>query len=51
MAPRYDQMTKDGLGEGTKKELLHLQKLGVHPEFHGRGIGKMLVRNMLDQAS
>lgn len=50
MLPRYNQLTKEGLGEGVKKDLLHLQVLGVHPEFHQKGIGKTLVRYMLKQS-
>jgi ribosomal protein S18 acetylase RimI-like enzyme len=49
MVPRYEQLPHDGLGEGVKKGLLHLQVLGVHPEFRQKGIGKVLVRHMLKQ--
>ncbi|CUA68942.1 hypothetical protein RSOLAG22IIIB_13864 [Rhizoctonia solani] len=46
----YNQLTVEGLGEGTKKEILHLQVLGVHPDFHRRGVGTALVRHMLVQS-
>ncbi|CAE6484340.1 unnamed protein product [Rhizoctonia solani] len=46
----YNQLTVEGLGEGTKKEILHLQVLGVHPDFHRRGVGKALARHMLVQS-
>lgn len=51
MLPSYNQLTKNGLGEGAKKGLLHLQVLGVHPDFHQKGIGKRLVRYTLEQVS
>ncbi|CAE6518746.1 unnamed protein product [Rhizoctonia solani] len=47
MLPRYNQLTTEGLGEGVKKGLLHLQVLGIHPDFQRRGVGKALVRYML----
>ncbi|CAE6455048.1 unnamed protein product [Rhizoctonia solani] len=50
MMPCYNQLTVEGLGEGVKKELLHLQVLGVHPDFYRRGVGKALVRYMLTQS-
>ncbi|CAE6423227.1 unnamed protein product [Rhizoctonia solani] len=50
MFPSYRQLTVDGLGEGVKKGLLHLQVLGVHPNFHRRGVGKALVGYMLAQS-
>ena len=48
MLPAYRKLTHDGLGEGTKKGLLHLQVLGVHPDFQRKGLGVALVRHMLD---
>ncbi|KAF8744648.1 Acetyltransferase (GNAT) family, partial [Rhizoctonia solani] len=49
MLPRYSQLTLDGLGEGVKKGLFHLQVLGVHPNFHRRGVGRALIDYMLPQ--
>ncbi|KAF8610378.1 hypothetical protein BDV93DRAFT_14533 [Ceratobasidium sp. AG-I] len=48
MLPAYRKLTRDGLGEGTKKGLLHLSLLGVHPDFQRKGLGIALVRHMLD---
>ena len=42
-------MTVEGLGEGVKKGLLHLQVLAVHPEFHRKGLGAALVNEMVKQ--
>ncbi|CAE6523670.1 unnamed protein product [Rhizoctonia solani] len=50
MMPCYNQLTVEGLGEGVKKEMLHLQILAVHPDFYRRGVGKTLVRHMLAQS-
>jgi ribosomal protein S18 acetylase RimI-like enzyme len=49
MLPCYNKLTDDGLGEGTKKGLLHLQILGIHPEFQRRGLGLALVKHRLNQ--
>ncbi|KAH7340620.1 hypothetical protein B0J17DRAFT_626981 [Rhizoctonia solani] len=43
-------LTVEGLGEGVKKGILHLQILGVHPDFHRRGVGKALVHYMLAES-
>ncbi|CEL56837.1 hypothetical protein RSOLAG1IB_12027 [Rhizoctonia solani AG-1 IB] len=51
MLPRYDQLTREGLGDGVKKELLHLQVIGTHPKFQQRGVGKAMIRHMLSQVS
>ncbi|CAE6484565.1 unnamed protein product [Rhizoctonia solani] len=50
MKPCYHQLTVEGLGEGVKKDILHLQILGVHPDFHRRGVGKALVSHMLAES-
>ncbi|KAJ1310036.1 hypothetical protein OPQ81_006789 [Rhizoctonia solani] len=50
MLPRYDQLTTEALGAGVKKGLLHLQVLGVHPDFHRKGVGRALVQYMLEQS-
>ncbi|KAG8738714.1 hypothetical protein FRC11_001192, partial [Ceratobasidium sp. 423] len=42
LLPGFEDLTNEGLGEGIKKGLLHLQLLGVHPDFHRRGLGKAL---------
>ncbi|CAE6463313.1 unnamed protein product, partial [Rhizoctonia solani] len=47
MLPRYKQLSREGLGGGTKKTLLHLRVIGVHPQFQQRGIGKAMVEHML----
>ncbi|CAE6446240.1 unnamed protein product [Rhizoctonia solani] len=49
MSPSYSQLTADGLGEGIKKQIFHLQVLGVHPSYHRMGVGKALVNYMLVQ--
>ncbi|QRW27053.1 Reverse transcriptase (RNA-dependent DNA polymerase) [Rhizoctonia solani] len=40
---------REGLGDGAKKNLLHLQVIGTHPEFQ-KGIGKAMVKHMLAQS-
>ncbi|KAG8738381.1 hypothetical protein FRC12_016784 [Ceratobasidium sp. 428] len=50
MLPRYVKLTDEGLGEGTKKDLLHLQVLGVHPDFQRCGVGSALVKYLLNQS-
>ncbi|KAF8610379.1 hypothetical protein BDV93DRAFT_517508 [Ceratobasidium sp. AG-I] len=47
LLPRYNKFTVEGLGEGVKKGLLHLQVLAVHPEFQRRGLGAALVNEMV----
>ncbi|KAG8714434.1 hypothetical protein FRC11_008474 [Ceratobasidium sp. 423] len=46
LLPGFEDLTNEGLGEGIKKGLLHLQLLGVHPDFHRRGLGKALNENL-----
>ncbi|KAG8709008.1 hypothetical protein FRC08_018589 [Ceratobasidium sp. 394] len=50
MQPRYAKLADQGLGEGVKKDLFHLQVLGVHPDFQRRGLGSALVKHTLDQS-
>lgn len=49
MLPRYEQLTQDGLGDGVKKASLHLQILGVLPEYRQKGTGRALAKHMLEQ--
>ncbi|GAB1517297.1 hypothetical protein RhiTH_000343 [Rhizoctonia solani] len=51
MLPCYNQLSREGLGDGAKKNLLHLQVIGTHPEFQQQGIGKAMVKHMLAQVS
>ncbi|CAE6338252.1 unnamed protein product [Rhizoctonia solani] len=50
MLPCYNQLSREGLGDGAKKNLLHLQVIGTHPEFQQQGIGKAMVKHMLAQS-
>ncbi|QRV86404.1 GNAT family acetyltransferase [Ceratobasidium sp. AG-Ba] len=50
MLPRYNKLTDEGLGEGNKHNLLHLQVLGVHPGFQRQGLGSALVKHRLSQS-
>ncbi|KAF9010829.1 hypothetical protein BDQ17DRAFT_1347002 [Cyathus striatus] len=49
--PKYDKCANEGFGEGVKLASWHLQTLGVHPEYQGKGVGRALIEVIKPKAA
>jgi ribosomal protein S18 acetylase RimI-like enzyme len=50
LLPKYDAFVTAALGNGTKLAAWHLQTLGVDPAYQGQGVGKLLVKTIVEKS-